>query len=179
MELATPLDEEYFGWLYSVVEGSYANDDESRVEVLKNLHMTPFTWNVENDDNRASDGRDLRFEFRSYYMVSQQPWLDLECSVLEMIIGLANRMCFVSDGTVPGFFWEIMRNLGLDDISDSDYPNLTHMVDRIVDTLLTRKYRYDGYGGPFPLRHPNQDQRTVQLWDQMNAYVLENDPLYS
>ena len=42
-----------------------------------------------------------------------------------------------------------------------------------VDRILNRRYAWDGSGGLFPLMRPDGDQRTEELWSQMNSYVLE------
>jgi hypothetical protein len=32
----------------------------------------------------------------------------------------------------------------------------------------------DGSGGLFPLKNPQQNQRTTEIWYQMNAWLMEN-----
>ena len=39
--------------------------------------------------------------------------------------------------------------------------------------IIWRTYDSNGYGGLFPLRNPREDQRKVELWYQLNAYLLE------
>ncbi len=48
-------------------------------------------------------------------------------------------------------------------------------IDDILERLIWRQYQEDGQGGFFPLAWPEQDQREVELWYQMNAYLAENE----
>jgi hypothetical protein len=45
------------------------------------------------------------------------------------------------------------------------------VVDEILERVIGRTYRPDGRGGFFPLRYAEKDQREVELWYQLNAYV--------
>jgi hypothetical protein len=40
--------------------------------------------------------------------------------------------------------------------------------------LNRRLYTTSGYGGLFPLEEPKEDQRKVEIWYQMMAYLGEN-----
>ena len=87
------IDEEYFLWLYSLVEDRWADDPrESRVHLLRMMYNHPYIPSIGNDENRAIDGCDLRFEYQDSYILTDEAWLDLDCSFLEMTIALANRM---------------------------------------------------------------------------------------
>ena len=39
---------------------------------------------------------------------------------------------------------------------------------------MLRQFQYDGRGSPFPLKRPYEDQRSLDMVRQLNAYVLEN-----
>jgi hypothetical protein len=92
---------------------------------------------------------------------------------------LANRLSFETDIDPTIWFWELLNNLGL-----SEYANLDRIrssikeINSILSTLNKREYEEDGYGGLFPLRNPGKDQRKVEIWYQMSAYLLENDFTY-
>ena len=47
-------------------------------------------------------------------------------------------------------------------------------IDEILNKFIDRTYRASGYGGLFPLRHSKEDQRKVEIWYQMAAYLIEN-----
>lgn len=169
-----PLDELYFEWLYSQV-GSVIEKNPSRTywKVLKQLYTKEFVWIVPNDDNRAEDGRYLRYEFLDYEnLPSDYDWLRLGCSMFEMLIGLSRRLSFQDDGSPRGWFWHLMENLGLENCNDN---SLIHedKISKILDEVIWRTYRRNGAGGLFPLRRAHEDQTQVELWDQMHSYLRE------
>lgn len=174
--MAPPLDELYFRWLYSQV-GSVTTKDRSKTywELLKQLHMKEFVWIVPNDDNRAEDGRDLRQEFLESEgaEVEDPDWLRLGCSMLELFIGLSRRLAFEADGEPSGWFWHLLDNVGLRIYSDARI-NSVDRINESLDRIIWRTYEPDGTGGLFPLRNPGKDQREVELWYQLSAYLLED-----
>ena len=143
---------------------------------MKQLYVKEFVWLIPNDDNRAEDGKELRYEFINEQGIDEvdQAWLDLGCSVLEMMIALARRAAFESDDEVVEWFWRFIFNLGLNNHTDIAYASKTEReVDNVLDTVIFRTYDADGLGGFFPLIHPRQDQRKVELWYQLAAYLSE------
>lgn len=176
-----PIEELYFKWLYGQV-GSIRLRNRSRTywSLLKQLHKTEFTWTIPKDENRAEDGRRLRYEFLDETDVGyDDDWLDLGCSMLELLIGLARRFAFIVDGSLSEWFWHFIGNLDLADYNDREYQNSYHYhsrhVRKSVERFINREYQSDGEGGLFPLRYPEYDQRTLELWYQMHAYILELD----
>lgn len=171
-----PLDELYFEWLYGQV-GSTKIRTKSRTywNLLRLLFKKEFVWIVPKDDNRIEDGKDLRYEFihdQEIEYVSNE-WLDLGCSMLELMIGLSRRLWFEDDGDSRDWFWHLVGNIGLEDYTDNvDIPEDT--VHDILDTIIWRQYARNGSGGFFPLRRPSEDQRDVELWYQLSAYLLEH-----
>lgn len=174
--MSEPLDELYFRWLYSQV-GSVKQKNPARTywSLLKQLFTKEFVWIIPNDDNRLEDGRDLRYEFVDEQNLDdvEPEWLGLGCSMLEMLIALANRLSFEDDQPADAWFWKLIENLGLRGFTDR-YPYDEEIVDEILDNVIWRTYEEDGRGGLFPLKHPNQDQRDVEIWYQLSAYLLEN-----
>ena len=143
---------------------------------MRQLYVKEFVWLIPNDDNRAEDGKELRYEFINEQGIDEvdQAWLDLGCSVLEMMIALARRAAFESDDEVVEWFWRFIFNLGLNNHTDIEYNSATEReVDNVLDTVIFRTYDADGLGGLFPLTHPRQDQRKVELWYQLAAYLSE------
>lgn len=71
-------------------------------------------------------------------------------------------------------FWHLMDNVGLR-ISDWDYEErrMHGYVDQVLQALNNRTYDKDGRGGLFPLHDPGVDQTKVEIWYQMNYYLLE------
>lgn len=174
-----PLDEIYLRWLYSQVSSvRLKNPNKTHWNLLRQLLCKEFVWFVPNDDNRVEDGRELRREFLVDLKIREvdPDWMLMGCSVLEMLIALSRRIAF-EESTKPSFwFWKLIDNLGLTQFNDAWY--LAHrneeVIDDRLDTLIFRTYAYDGsQGGLFPLKYPNKDQRTIEIWYQMCAYILE------
>jgi hypothetical protein len=181
--MAEPLDETYFKWLYGKVAAIRTRDPSRTYWVLfRQMFTKEFVWLIPNDDNRVQDGKDLRHEFLLETGLPQDDlWDSMGCSFLEMLIALARRFAFEADFTPQEWFWHMMRNIDLEDYNDFNYRTGNRVnpdnnyVNEVLDQVIWRKYAPDGRGGLFPLREPRQDQRTVELWYQMSAYILERE----
>ena|ERR1044072_4481040 len=164
------LDGQYLEWLYLQV-GRQAKNVE-HWELLKKLLSWEFVMLVPNDDNRCSDGIAIRKEFtRDTDVRPSHIWMNMGCSVLEMLIGISRHLSFEMDRDEGFWFWHLIGNLGLTRFNDKRYND--RVVDQILERLVWRQYSYDGRGGIFPLREPYEDQRDVELWFQMESYMLE------
>lgn len=173
--MSEPLDELYFKWLYRQVDDvSESNPSYTYWRLLKLMYTKEFVWFVPNDDNRLQDGKDLRYEFIDDERLQQvdSGWVNLPCSVLELLVALSRKLSFEAEGPPAYWFWQMIENLGLYGYNDRTvYP--TAVVEGILDRLMFRTYEHNGRGGLFPLRCADEDQRKVELWYQMSAYVLE------
>ena len=176
--------QDYFQWLCEVIR---INDmPESYNILVRKLHSIEFVWKISNDDNRAKDGIGLREEYiEKYNPRVKSGYLDGDpCSVLEMLIALAGRMAFNladpndNQDLTPRYFWDLVGNLGLLAFTDDRYArfNLDNQCESIVYSFMDREYRSDGYGGLFPLKYPTSDQRELEIWYQMHAYLAEKYP---
>lgn len=175
--MSEPLDEIYFIWLYhEVAPISLKNPARTYNKLFRKLFTTEFVWIVPNDDNRVEDGRDLRYEFlREKEIDDIDPeWMGLGCSMLELLIGLSRRLSFEMDGEPSGWFWTLLENVGLNEFNDKVYIS-DEPVDEILNRVIFRTYGSDGHGGLFPLCHTDDDQRNVELWYQLSAWVMELD----
>lgn len=173
------LEGRYISWLYSQIAAvRNKNPRRSYWELAKQLQRIPFIWFVPNDDNRAQDGRDLRLEFLDDTgSEAEDDWLDFDCSFLEMLIALARRASFETNLTLTEWFWIFLDNLGIPDCSDYIYsksPRFHILVDETVSRVIDRTYHPSGHLGLFPLTHPQDDQRGVELWYQLSSYLIEN-----
>jgi hypothetical protein len=171
------LDELYFRWLYAQV-GVLRSINPARThwKLAKQLYFKEFVWFVPNDDNRAEDGKYLRHEFLNDCQIKDPDpaWMSLGCSMLEMLIALSRRLAFMAEGEPRDWFWELLHNIGLDKSSIGDvYYNtvLRRTVDEILDVVIWRRYSSKGDGGLFPLPDSDQDQRKIEIWYQLNAYL--------
>lgn len=143
------------------------------------LHNLEFDYVLERDDNRAEDGMELRdyYVIPDEYIYLSDRFMNRACSVLEMLIGLAVRV----DDEIIGdpaeehpeeFFWKMIKNLGLDKFKGNRYSE--NDVIYIVNRWMNRGFEKDGRGSPFPIKYDTRDQRSLEIWDQMNSYINEN-----
>lgn len=172
-----PLDERYFTWLYSQIAlESNRNPARSFWLLCEQLHKTPFEYFVANDHNRAWDGRALREEFMDLEGLDYDlDWMDLDCSFLEMFIALSRRASYQTGMEPYEWFWHILKNLELHKYTDEKYHDGIRLgIAVVLDGINRRTYEPSGRGGLFPLKHASEDQREVEIWYQMAAYLLEN-----
>lgn len=178
---ANSLDEAYLDWLIARVTSPRqrrSNAVRSYNKLLKQFHEKEFFWLVANDDNRMLDGLELRNEFLEeiHYRIGEndEEWASAGCSVLELLIGLSQRLADLDGGEPRIWFWRMIKNLGLDQFDDQ-VPYDWEDVDETLSTFIYRTYDPDGRGGLFPLENPKEDQRKVEIWYQLNAYLLERE----
>lgn len=173
----------YFVWL--VDRATDGLRFASYNKLLAALYDIDFYSIVDNDDNRAVDGECLREEFANSSAaeyLDPSPIFDRPCSVLEMMIALANRiddeiMWNPDKGDRSSkWFWEMIRNLGLDDLDDRHFEEKDGYlkVRLVTGALLNRTYSTDGVGSMFPLPGCDKNMRDTEIWYQMNAYMLRN-----
>lgn len=189
------VDEQYFEWLCELVDAPI-DSHKGYWFLLRVLHTRSFIWLVPNDDNRVLDGLSLRQRFCDDYDIPDVHDLgDDPCSIFEMMVALAIRMDDAvaepyEDGDhVNQMFFEMLSNLDLADYTDDYYRGLDDPEDLIakqnfrrdmsfvnhkLNIFLRRQYKRNGKGGLFPLQNPKYDQRKVEIWYQMNEYIIEN-----
>lgn len=140
-------------------------------KLLEYLHSVPFEYSHPLDENRESDGIDLRYRFGyetnedqakvAYYLDDKDG-----CSVLEMMVAMSIRM----DDTVdfenkPGrWFWDMIHSMKL--ISQTNTYFKESYVQGRLDKISVREYDPEyGYGGFFTINdNRGQDLREVELW---------------
>lgn len=171
------LDERYFEWLYNLVApGEDRDPSRSYLNLCGEMHRTPFEWFVSRDENRAEHGKELRDIFLDESgLDADNNWLSMDCSIFEMLVSLAEAAAFQTEETPHEWFWIMVKNIGLHNYTDEVYSDSVHSS--VVATLrrvVYREYQENGRGGLFPLRKPRGDQREVELWYQLSAYLIEN-----
>jgi hypothetical protein len=168
------LDDLYLSWLYSQVgDVKVRNKSRTYWDLFRQMYNKPFVWLIPNDDNRVQDGLDLRYEWAMESGIAPaHEWMEMDCSFLEIVIALSRRLAFEGEGHPPVWFWHLLENLGLHECTDRPKYN-QGWVNEVLDTVIQRTYGPDGRGGFFPLRYPRHDQREVELWYQMNEYLLD------
>lgn len=167
------IDLEYYRWLISRIHVGPKKEFRGLFELM---HNTEFTWFVPNDDNRVEDGRHLRQDF--FRFIHRGPYkekdLSLEwVSVLEVIVALSQRLAFQTGDEAPHWAWRLIKNLGLHRAADPMSEGRIVSVKTILDDLIWRNYESNGRGGFFPLKNTIKDQIKVEIWYQMQEYVME------
>lgn len=158
-----PLETAYFKWL---TKGLRVHRS-----ILHALYSETFLSLVNYDDNRALDGVRLREEFLEealpYWSRGEiLEWIEAPACILEVLLALANRAAFNDNGSPQRILEEMIGNI------DFGYTDLD--MAEAIERFNNRTYGPDGRGGVFPLKHPVEDQRFVELWYQMAAYFIEN-----
>lgn len=172
-----PIEDLYFNWLYSKVAWHDLHTPSTSYQsLLYALHTTEFVWLVTGDSNRAEDGRVLREEFlRELRCEVDDNWMDLNCSVLEMLIAFSRRCSIQTESmSSNAWFWLFLENLTLSDISDGVYRSEGHRIGPAVEAFVWRYYdQFGRNGGLFPLRYSQNDQTKVELWYQFSEYLVD------
>lgn len=161
-------DRKYYDWLVSQIDIPVGNPNTYN-DLFTKMHNWEFTWTVARDDNRVHDGADLRDEFLN----GRSHFFGYGVSILEVLIALSRRLEFIAAGAAQDWAWQLLENLKLNKASDPLNGKKADKADDILYALVWRTYSRDGQGGFFPLVSAKEDQRKVEIWYQMNAYVIE------
>lgn len=173
------LSTEYFNWLCDQVGNSYSHSGYQYRKLLNTLFNVDFYFLLERDEDRCTDGINLRYKFGDENGIDMRmiaAFLDNHpCSILEMMIALSIKceehiMDDPDIGKRTGqWFWNMIINLGLEGMVDSNFNE--RYVLRIVDRFLNRKYESDGRGGLFYIDGCYYDMRRSEIWYQMMWYL--------
>lgn len=177
--MTTKLEQAYFDWLVAQIE---VRSTRTFHDLFERLHNTEFVWVVPEDDNRVQDGLDLRTEFLNE--LGRNPQRELRtffssmqkgASVLEVMVALSRRIAFTAGGRPRDWAWQLIENLRLQKMSDPFTDQKSRKVEEVLESLIWRTYDKDGLGGFFPLNDTLEDQTKVEIWYQMQKYVMEID----
>lgn len=157
----------YYDWLVSQIEVPVGRTYNYLFERMHNLE---FVWTIPHDDNRVRDAVDLRTEFMNG---RHRGSISTPISILEVLIALSRRTEFTAGGKASVWAWRLIKNLKLNKMSDPVTDEQANKIDDILDALVWRTYQRDGRGGFFPLKDSLEDQTKLELWYQMNLYVME------
>lgn len=186
----TKIRNGYFRWLCKLIKDGKPDEDKTYRKLLRELDSIPYFGFVGNDQDRGDHGLQLRYlwidsvwtKYPDLHIEDfDKAFDDRDCSFLEMLIALCTKAedqteGFVEEDSVGYWFWTIMENLNLGYLNDDvfDYVNGRDKVDETIDIVLNREYNFDGSGGMFPLRKTVVDQRKIEIWYQLSAYLIEN-----
>ena len=162
------IDFDYWDWLIKQIR--IPPNTKSYNDLFDQMHQMEFVWMVPNDDNRLQDGLDLRGEF----LRGKPNTLDVEgVTFLEVLVALSRRVAFTAGGDADFWAWRLIKNLRLNKMSDPLTEANVNRIGDILYSVIWRTYQRNGQGGFFPLVHTMEDQTKVEIWYQMNAYVIE------
>lgn len=171
-------EQAYYRWITSIVcQNEYASNEHQYQALLRHLYEKEFRWSILYDQNRARDGKDLRFQFSDLANLEWEIGMDDPCSVLEMMVGLAIRceQSIMTDSSIGDrtsmWFWDMIESLGLDSYTDADYDK--ERADAILDKFMDRRFSKNGKGSLFTFRDSKKDARSIEIWRQMCLYLDE------
>jgi hypothetical protein len=170
------IDSLYFNWLCAkVFRVDVPTPSLTYWKLLGKLYETEFVWLLSGDDNRVSDGLELRHEFLQESRVLDDPdWMNEGCSILEMFIAFGRRTAFQTEINSEDWFWCFVTNLGLYDLNDANYDDHQYECGDILDSFVWRTYSSRGEGGIFPMTGSNAvNQRTLEIWYQFAQYLVD------
>jgi hypothetical protein len=163
----TQLDIDYYAWLTSQI---HIPNGKDYGDLFERMHNLEFVWTVPNDDNRVQDGLDLRYEFAD----SKKNNINLPAvTFLEVLVALSRRVAFTAGGDPKRWAWRLLKNLRLTKMSDPLTNGKVERINDILDAVIWRTYEPNGRGGFFPLKYSTEDQTKIEIWYQMNKYVIE------
>lgn len=167
--------DDYKEWLVETVYDDRPIRRASYDRLLDLLFDIPFRYSIDFDGNRKIDGEELR-QIYVYDGGDREilKWRE-QCTVLEFLIALAYRIQQITENphediTAGYWFWVMISNLGLNQMSNSNFNK--RKVISIIDIFLDREYDYDGSNGNiFIIKDTSDDLRDVEIWQQMCWYL--------
>ena len=75
------------------------------------------------------------------------------------------------DDRTSFWFMEMVTNLRLATMTDENFD--PEYFEKCMNTLLTRSYTPNGYGGLFVVENPREDMRETDIWYQCMWYLEE------
>lgn len=168
-EMLDRQEQGYFEYLVGYITNQ--NTRYTYSKLLRYLYDKTFIWTIHLDKNRAADGLSIRARY------FDDDILRKPCSILEMMIGLADRMenHILWDPTkgdrTSQWFWTMISSMGLSKYRDDAYDEMA--VDDIVTGMLMRDYDEYGHGALFTVNDPPEDMRTTEIWYQMYWWCNE------
>lgn len=179
------MSEEYFDWLYDRMTERLGSRRGIYHKLFTALFNKPFTCrnkeygnSMGHDINRLEDGLNLRKRFADEYGYSRKSaerYLNMPCSVLEMMCALAIRceetlMDNPKYGDRTGqWFWDMVQSLGLVNMDDARFDG--EYTEKVLERFLKLEYTHDGEGGLFTIRNCVVDLRTHEIWYQLCRYI--------
>lgn len=175
--MSEALDDLYLQYLYESVGLPRRGRDRTYWALIRQMYSTEFTWRMTKDRSRADDGKAIRWEFVEAAGLPkvEANWLYRPCTFLEMMIAVARRLSTLTSENAAWWFSQLLFNTSFSVFNDEHYDGQSETIAGMMDTIIWRRYTPNGEGGLFPLRNPAEDQRNVEIWYQLNAWLIERD----
>lgn len=169
------MQDDYYAWLLDKVDALHG-EYENYSLLMQFLYANDFKYVLSMDANRAKGGLALRSIYAMQEGVYLEDVKDGPCSILEMLIGLADNMYMYTNEPTSRWFWEMIANLGLmicdDNNCDEDF------ISQKLSVWMDRKFDKSGQGSIFPLNEEfTGDSTHMEIWNQMNKYLLIHCPV--
>ena len=152
--------------------------------LIDDLSDISFVWRLPMDENRDLDAIDLRMNYlvdnNIYFPDLVSAMRKVPRSCLEVLAALSRRIEINFNGDIEveddysRWFWIMIENLGLNKFDDRHYDH--GIVVYKLQIWLQRKFDISGNGSIFPLKIDKGDQTKVEIWYQMQNYMMENYP---
>ena len=165
---------DYYMWLLEYA-GILYDGHELYNDLIQYLFAIEFEYAFVMDENRAKAGETLRTKFASEAGVYVEEVKTGPCTVLEMLIALADAIAFDTGGCISDWFWEMMDNLDLTRFDDDHFDQ--DQVEARVSIWMYRLYDSNGLGSLFPVVGYKGDMRKLEIWDQKNIYISTKYPV--
>lgn len=177
-KVLNPDEEEYLDWIIQKVGGGLClNPYTTYHKLFRLLYMLEFRYIIPRDNDRYSDGINLRYRFTIDNKVSNMDRLEKPCSVLEMIAALAIRLEEnILDNPAYGdrtsqWFWEMLWTMEISSKNDMIFDE-KEVISK-VERFINREYQRNGKGGLFLVRHTDVDMRKLDIWSQAMEHINE------
>ena len=164
-------EELYFDWLLNRVK------NKSHFRLLRLLFETEFVYTIPMDENRASDGIQLRYKFIDEKGINEEEfhYIYSPCNLFEMILALSIRISTIMSDPYKSdethiWFWRMISNMGLSKSTDNNFDD--YFVDVVIDHFLSRNYGPNGRGSLFFVKNEKHIE-DLQIWDQAMLYLIE------
>ena len=173
-----PIVKDYILWLGEKVKLDEKDKCGGYYFLIKALYKKEFYWTNDMDENRSDEGKALRDIFAEDCGLDDVPdEINGACTVLEMMIGLSKRWngevsLTEEEDNSDEYFWQMIHNLGLEGCTDDNFD--PDMVREKLDILLDRDYPDNGKGSLFPLERSKESQKNIEIWYQLQNYLMEN-----
>lgn len=168
----------YFNWMC----GSVDNLESKYNKLLDLLNDIEFSYILPLDENRCLDGLHMRYRYYLNEGLSkkgiQEKIKNKPCSVLEMFVALSKRCDeeILYDYRIGSrqnvWFWTMLNNMHLTKYDDDNFDR--EAVLHILTNFINRTYDKNGTNGcPFITNDPTVDMRSIEIWYQLNKWIVE------